>query len=182
MAHAQAAGPLIIFIGPPGAGKTTQATILQKDRGMALISSDNLIEQNHQAFEKFRHPAIHGVEPRLDPALNKLVEEKLGSSDLSKGVILDGYPASKEQGDYLADLVPKLNLPKPVIIQLRLSDNAVRKRLKNQSPADVEQGLKDYHREVDFAHVYFPQADIHEIDASKSPEAVAEQIRKVLPK
>ena len=47
---------------------------------MALISSDNLIEQNPQAFEKFRHPAIHGMEPRLDPALNRLVEEKLGFS------------------------------------------------------------------------------------------------------
>ena len=97
-------------------------------------------------------------------------------------MILDGYPASKEQGDYLADLVQKLNLPKPVIIQLRLSDQAVRKRLKNESPEDIEQGLKDYHREIDFAHVYFPQAAIHEIDASKSPEAVAEEIRKVLPK
>ena len=59
-----------------------------------------LIEQNPQAFEKFRHPAIHGIEPHVDPALNRLVEEKLGSLDLSKGVILDGYPASKEQGDF----------------------------------------------------------------------------------
>ena len=80
-----AAGPLIVFIGPPGAGKTTQATILQKDRGMALISSDQLIEQNHQAFEKFRHPAIHGVEPRLDPALNKLVEENSAPRIFRKG-------------------------------------------------------------------------------------------------
>lgn len=96
IASAQTAGPLIIFIGPPGAGKTAQATILQKDRGMALVSSDELIEQNHQAFEKFRQPVLNGVEPHVDPALNKLVEERLSSLDLSRGVILDGYPAAKD--------------------------------------------------------------------------------------
>ena len=66
---------------------------------MALVSSDELIEQNREAFAKFRHPAIRGVEPHLDSALNRLVEEKLRSLDLANGVILDGYPASKEQGD-----------------------------------------------------------------------------------
>jgi len=145
---------------------------------MALVSSDELIEQNHQAFEKFRQPTIHGVEPHLDPALNRLVEEKLGSLDLSNGVILDGYPASKEQGDYLANMRQQLNLPKPVIIHLRVPDTVVRKRLKNESPEDIEQRLKDYHRELDFARIYFPQADIHEVDGTKSPEAVAKAIRK----
>ena len=99
--------------------------------------------------------------------------------DLSNGVILDGYPASKEQGDYLANMRQQLNLPKPVIIHLRVPDTVVRKRLKNESPEDIEQRLKDYHRELDFARIYFPQADIHEVDGTKSPDAVAKAIRKV---
>jgi adenylate kinase len=173
---------LIVFIGPPGAGKTTQATILQKDRGMAVVSADQLIEQNPQAFEKFRHPAIHGIEPHVDPALNRLVEEKLGSLDLSKGVILDGYPASKEQGDFLANFRQEHHLPKAVIIHLRLPDDVARKRLKQENPEDVEQRIKDYHREIDFARIYFPQADIHDVDATKSPDVVAREIRNVLPK
>jgi adenylate kinase family enzyme len=182
IAHAQAAAPLIIFVGPPGAGKTTQATILQKDRGMALISVDQLIEQNQQVFEKFRHPEIHGIEPHSDPALNKLVEEKLRSTDLAKGVILDGYPASKEQGDYLANLIQELHLPKPMIIRLRAPDDVVRKRLQEENAEDVGQRLKDYHRELDFAPLYFPQADIHDIDATKPPATVTKEIQKVLPK
>jgi adenylate kinase len=148
---------------------------------MALVSADELIEQNRQAFENSRHPTIQGVEPHVDPVLNRLVREKLGSLDLSKGVILDGYPASKEQGDYLASLKQELRLPKPVIIQLRVPDSVVRKRLKRENPEAVNQRLKDYHRELDFARLYFPQADIHDIDGTKSPAAVRKEIREVLP-
>src|SRR3954466_4799177 len=87
---AQSAGPLVVLIGPPASGKTTQAQILQKERGMAVISVEDLIAQNRQSFERFRRPEIQGVEPRLDPVLNRLVEERLRSVDRSKGVILDG--------------------------------------------------------------------------------------------
>ena len=180
IAHAQAAGPLIIFIGPPGAGKTTQTRILQKDRGFALVSADDLIDQNHEAFQKFRQPAIRGMEPHADPALNQLVYEKLRSLDLSKGVILDGYPASKEQADYLVDLKQKLNLPKPVVIQLDVPDDVVRKRLaqKSRRRRATAEGLSS---RVDFAGLYFPQADIHKIDGTKSAANVARSIQKVLP-
>src|ERR1044071_9223288 len=95
--YGQSAGPLIVLIGPPSSGKSKQAQLLRKERGMAVIAVEDLIAQNRQAFEKYRHPAIQGVEPRLDPVLNRLVEERLRAVDRSKGVILDGYPAAKEQ-------------------------------------------------------------------------------------
>ena len=119
----------------------TVYSLPQKNRGMALVSVDQLIEQNPQAFEKFRQPAIHGVEPHVDPALNRLVEEKLGSLDLSNGVILDGHPASKEQGDYLANFIQEHHLPKAMIIHLRLPDDVVRQRLKQENPDDVGQRI-----------------------------------------
>ena len=174
------AAPVIVLIGPPGAGKTTQAGILKRERGMAIISADELIQQNHQAFERYRRPAINGVEPRLDPALNRLVAEKLHSVDLSKGVVFDGYPASKDQGDYLAKLIPELNLAKPIVIELVVPDDVVRKRLKDEKNQDVEQSLKDYHRELDFAHLYFPQAEIHKIDGTQKAATVAGNIRTLV--
>jgi hypothetical protein len=57
----------------------------------------------------------------------------------------------------------------------------VRKRLAKENREEVEQRLKDYHREFDFARLYFPQADIHQIDGAKSTASVASAIRKVLP-
>ena len=113
---AQSARALIVLIGPPASGKTTQAQILQKERGMLLLSVEDLIAQNRQAFERFRHPEIQGVEPRLDPVLNRLIEERLRAMDRSKGVILDGYPASKEQGDRLALLVTEFQFAPPVVL------------------------------------------------------------------
>jgi adenylate kinase len=179
-AAAYAAGPVVVLIGPPGAGKSTQADILKEDTGMALISVDALVEQNRAAFEKYRRPSIQGVEPRLDPAMNKLVENQIRSTDLSKGLILDGYPASKDQGDHLTRLVKELQLPSPLVIQLDLPDETVRKRLKTRNRDEVEQGLKDYHRELDFAREYFPGAIIHTLDATQKPAAIAKLIRKLL--
>ena len=179
-AGAQPAGPLVILIGPPASGKTAQAQILQKERGMALVSVEDLIAQNRQAFEKFNHPEIQGVEPRLDPVLNRLVDERLRAIDRSKGVILDGYPASKEQGDHVAGLITEFHFSAPIVLQLRVSDAEARKRATRGGNADVEQGLKDYHRELDFAQTYFPQANIHVIDGAKPVTEVAKGIRKAL--
>lgn len=179
---AQSAGPLIVLIGPPASGKTTQAQVLQKERGMTVISVEDLIAQNRQAFETFRRPEIQGVEPRLDPVLNRLVDEKLRAIDRSKGVILDGYPASKEQGEHLTSLLNEFQFSGPVVLQLRVSDAQVRKRAGKRSGPDVEQGLKDYHREFDFAQTYFPHDHIHEIDGAKAVPEVSKEIRKVLAK
>ena len=147
---------------------------------MAVVSVEDLIAQNRQAFQKFRRPEIQGVEPRLDPVLKRLVEERLGAIDRSKGVILDGYPASKEQGDHLSSLISKFQFSGPIVLQLRVTDAEVRKRAPKGGGQDVEQGLKDYHRELDFAQTYFPEDRIHEIDGSKPAPEVAKEIRRVL--
>lgn len=147
---------------------------------MVVLSVEDLIAQNRQAFEKFLHPEIQGVEPRLDPALNRLVDERLRTIDRSKGVILDGYPASKEQGDHLTSLVSEFQFSGPIVLQLRVTDAEVRKRAKKSGSQDVEQGLKDYHRELDFAQTYFPQARIYEIDGARPVPEVAKEIRKLL--
>ena len=61
-----------------------------------------------------------------------------------------------------------------------MPDDTVRKRLKKQDGRDIEQELKDYHREFDFIRTNFPDADIQTVDGTNSPAAVAKQIRKAL--
>jgi hypothetical protein len=65
-------------------------------------------------------------------------------------------------------------------LQLRVADSEVRNRASKNGSQDIEQALKDYHRELDFAQTYFPQARIHEIDGSKPTPEVAKEIRMVL--
>lgn len=147
---------------------------------MAIIAADDLIARNKQSFARFKNPAIQGVEPRVDPALNQLVENALTSVDPSKGIVLDGYPAAKNHGDHLTVLRKKFNLPAPLVIHLRVSDDIVRQRLKDRNSAELEQQLKDYHRELDFAREYFPDTAVRDIDGTKKPEVVAGEIRKLL--
>lgn len=175
-----AAGPLVLLVGSPGSGKSTQAEILRKERGMTIISADDLIARNRQVFEKLRNPALDGVDVRQDPAVNRLVEEALGNTDLSKGVIIDGYPAAKNQADFLSDLRKKLDLPKALVIHLRVPDKVLRKRMAKQKVPDIEQQLKDYHREFDFIRSYFPESGIRDVDGNKKPKSVAKEIRKLL--
>jgi adenylate kinase family enzyme len=175
-----AAGPVVLLVGPPGSGRTTQAEFLKNSLRMPVIAAQDLIERNQQKFQKYKMPALQGVSPHLDPALNGLVEEALRGADLSKGLVFDGYPASKIQADFLTDLGDKLKLPPPVVIHLSAPDEVVRKRLKNQARPELEQELKDYHREFDFLRTYFPEANIRTVDATKRRADVAKEIRKIV--
>jgi len=127
-----------------------------------------------------KQPDIQGVEPRVDPALNGLFLKRLEKTDISKGLLLDGYPSTKDHGDFFVKVGPQKGLKKPLILKLELSDDVVRQRLKGQKTEQVEQDLKDYHRETDFLHAYFPQAEIVTIDASRNETQVFEQISKVI--
>jgi adenylate kinase len=175
------ASPLLVLVGPPGSGRSTQAALLSKELGIPVISVDDLIARNPGKFQKKLSSASTLADPRLDPALNDLVAEALRGMDLSKGVLLDGYPASKAQADFLQSVRAPLGLPAPIVIQLNAPDDVVRKRLKGQT-RDIEQEIKDYHREFDFITTYFPQADIRAVDATKKPAEVTKDIRRSLEK
>ena len=173
------ANPLLLMVGPPGSGRSTQAGLLSKDLGIPVVSVEDLIARNPGKFPKKLPSASTLADPRLEPVMNDLVSEALRAADLSKGVVLDGYPATKAQGDFLQSIRAKHGLPAPIVIQLNAPDDVVRKRLKGQS-RDIEQEIKDYHREFDFITTYFPQADIRTVDATKKPAQVAKEIRKSL--
>ena len=118
----------------------------------------------------------------MDPALNGLFLKRLERTDIRKGLLLDGYPATKDHADYFTKVGREKGLAKPLILKLELSDKVVRERLKGQDPAQIEQDLKDYHRETDFLSSYFPEANIVKINADKKTDSVFDEIRKVIDK
>ena len=176
---------LIILIGPTGSGKTTQAEFLRKRFGIPTVAMDDLIQANPAALAKFRRKGITPGPPQLNPAIDGLVAEKLSSLDLTKGVALDGYPASKDQADHLAALAVKLKLPPPIVIQIDLPDEVARQRLKERQRADdkpelVEERLKNYHREMDMIRSYYPEVNIWIINGDKPVAAVSSTIEAIL--
>ena len=178
-------GPVVLFIGPPGSGKSTQAVAAARLLKVPVVAVDDLIKDNAAAFEKIRQKGISGMEPQTDPILNRLFLERLEKGDLSRGLILDGYPSTKDHIDYLSGLVKKGVLPRPLTIQLEIPDDIVVKReqkARNEPGSSVEQRLKDYHREMDMVRLYFPNAEIVSIDGTKSKKQVESEIGAFLRK
>lgn len=176
---------IIVLIGPTGSGKTTQSEFLKKRFGIPTLSADDLAKQNPSELAKYRESGITPGTPTTNPALNELVRDKLSKMDLTKGVALDGYPSTKDQADYLEALVKKLGLPSPVIFHLQVPDDVVLKRLKKRkreddTPAQVQQRLKDYHRELEMIKAYYPDANIWTIDGTRSAVDVSKTIQSIL--
>ena len=97
-------------------------------------------------------------------------KQQFGKMDLSRGLVLDGYPATTLQGQDLAQMIREMKFM-PLVLQMTLPDDLVRKRATkggrdSDSPEIINQRLKDYHREFDNASIYFPNAKIVKIDAS----------------
>jgi adenylate kinase len=187
MARAQNADKryLIVLIGPTGSGKTTQAEFLKKRFSIPTLAVDDLILANPAALAKYRTAGITPGPPQLNPAIDALVAEKIASLDLTKGVALDGYPASKEQADRLAALATKLKLPPPIIIQIDLPDDVARQRANarkrsDDTPALIEERLKNYHREMDMIRSYYPEANIWTISGNKPTAEVSKTIEAIL--
>jgi adenylate kinase len=176
---------LIVLIGPTASGKTTQAEFLKKRFGIPAISVDELITANPAALAKYRPAGITPGPPQLNPAIDALVAAAITGLDLSKGLVLDGYPASKDQADHLAALAEKLKLPPPIVIQIDVPDDVARERAGKRQRGDdapdlVEERLKNYHREMDMIRSYYPQANIWTIDGAKPVADVSGTIEAIL--
>jgi len=176
---------VIVLIGPTGSGKTTQSEFIKREFGISTIGVDDLIRENPSALEKYRTAGIDPGPPQTSPALNELVRARLSKMDLKKGVVLDGYPATKDQADHLATLVRELGLPSPVVIQIDVPDKVVRERLRRRkgpedTPEQIERRLKDYHRELDTIRDYYPRANIWTIDGTRSIVDVSRTIQVIL--
>jgi len=186
LAVAQSSTPLVfILIGAPGSGKNTQSAYLRKEYGLPVISADELVKANPDAVQSIKTIGMPPLDPRQDTIMNQLVQAKLKTIDTSKGFILDGYPAMKDQADFLAKLIQQMQYPTPLVLQLDVPDSVAKRRLaKTKNPDDREpmlsQAIQDYHREMRFIQVYYPNANIKQVNANQTPVKVSQAIKAIV--
>jgi len=177
-------GPLIVLIGPPLSGKTTQISALEKRYGIPTIATDDLIQAHASDLQPFVMPGQTLRDMRYDPSITRYLRSKLDSMDISKGIALDGYPATVLQSQDLAKIIADYGFKPVVLMQLEMSDGAVRKRAakagNQEGSAELEQRLKEYHRQFDAISVYFPNANIQKLDATKPINKVSQQVDGML--
>jgi adenylate kinase len=189
-ALASAAAPnskplILILIGAPGSGKNTQSAYLQKAYAIPVISADELVKANSDPVASIQTIGVAPIDPRQDLIMNQLVQAKLKTIDSTKGFILDGYPATKGQADFLASLMQQAQYPAPLVLQLDVPDSVAKKRLaKTSNPNDREpmlsQAIEDYHREMRFIQVYYPNVNIKQVNANQTRDKVSKTIKAIV--
>ena len=125
----------IILLGPPGAGKGTQARILVEERGMIQLSTgDMLREAKDSGTEMGKKVAEVMARGELvtDEIVIGLIREKLEANP-SAGYIFDGFPRTLKQADALAELLEEQGQSLDKVVELRVNDDALVQRITARS-------------------------------------------------
>ncbi|WIY27286.1 adenylate kinase [Parasedimentitalea psychrophila] len=121
----------IILLGPPGAGKGTQARHLVETRGMVQLSTGDMLREAKSSGTEMglKVAAIMDTGKLVtDEIVIGLIEEKL-TSESGAGFIFDGFPRTLAQADALAALLAKLGQSLHTVVEMRVNDDALVKRI-----------------------------------------------------
>lgn len=129
----------IVLLGPPGAGKGTQAVKLAEKLGVPQISTGDLFRHNIGAGTELGLEAKKYLDAGdLVPAdlTNALVDDRLDDSDVAGGFILDGFPRSVEQAEALHDMLQRRDLKLDAVLEFRVPEEQLVARLAGRGRAD----------------------------------------------
>ena len=122
----------IILIGPPGAGKGTQAATLVKKHNMVQLSTGDMLRAARTSGTELGK-TVAGVMDRgelvTDEIVIGLIEEQLTAGDVSGGFIFDGFPRTLAQADALSELLSKVDQKLHTVIQMTVDDKVLVNRI-----------------------------------------------------
>lgn len=132
-----------LLIGPPGAGKGTQATLLAQAYGIPAISTGDIFRANVKAETELGVLAkgfMDRGEYVPDSVTNDLVRDRLSHEDTQKGFLLDGYPRTRDQVSVLDSILDEHHTSLDAVILLTADTDELVRRLLNRA---IEQGRAD---------------------------------------
>jgi adenylate kinase len=121
----------LVFLGPPGAGKGTQAVRFARECGIAHVSTGDMLRSAVAAGTpagKKAKPIMEAGGLVPDEVVLEMVDERL-ASDAKKGFVLDGYPRNAKQAQDLAGLLERRGLRLDAAVNFELSEDVIVPRM-----------------------------------------------------
>jgi len=130
----------VVFLGPPGAGKGTQALRIAEKFGVPHISTGDILRaavKEGTELGKLAKSYMDRGELVPDEVIIGIIKERLSQPDVKeKGFILDGFPRTLKQAEALDQMLKELNMPLDKVIYLNVDDEEIVKRLLARGRAD----------------------------------------------
>ncbi|MDR0869797.1 MAG: adenylate kinase [Planctomycetaceae bacterium] len=181
----------IVFVGPPGAGKGTQAENIIKKYKPVHLSTGDMLRAARDAktpvgVEADKYMSAGQLVP--DEVIIGIISERLKRDDCKNGFLLDGFPRTIAQAEALDKMLSAANTPLDVVLELKVHDDELRKRLagrgrKDDKPEAVEERIKGYHSITSPLLDYYGKKELLEtFDGIGTTADVFARIEKVLEK
>jgi len=183
----------LLIVGPPGAGKGTQASRITTAYGIPDISTGDIFRaniKNETPLGKQVKAIVDAGDYVPDSLTNELVTDRLAEDDAANGFLLDGYPRTLAQVDYLDEMLASQGQKLDAVIQLVADQDEIVARLTKRA---LEQGRADdseeaiRHRQDVYVRETSPLVDVYskrgllvEVDGLGEIDEVAERVRAAL--
>ncbi|HEY9834935.1 MAG TPA: adenylate kinase [Stenomitos sp.] len=177
----------LIFLGPPGAGKGTQAQLLAGLLAIPHISTGDILRSAIAQATPLGQKAQSYMEKGElvpDELLLDLVRDRLQQPDTQKGWILDGFPRNVSQATFLEKLLQELNQTFDYAVNLDVPDEILMARLLGRGRHDdneqtVRKRLEVYRSETEpVIGFYQERASLKVIDGDRSVEEVTQSLQQ----
>lgn len=189
----------LILLGPPGAGKGTQAESLAKRRGLIQLSTGDMLRAAVKAGTEIGRKAEAVMKSGglvSDEIVIGIISDRIAEPDCANGFILDGFPRTLKQAAALDELLDSKGTILDAVIELRVDDSALLSRIEKRAADTVAAGgtvraddnadalktrLMAYYRETSpLVGYYFAQGKLRTLDGMAPIETVAAKIDELL--
>ncbi|MEL6471438.1 MAG: adenylate kinase [Cyanobacteria bacterium J06623_4] len=179
----------LIFLGPPGAGKGTQAQVLCKICEVPHISTGDILRAAVKAKSELGQQAegyMNAGELVPDSLMLGLIRERLAQADTAKGWLLDGFPRNVEQAEFLNELLEEIEQSCEFVINLEVPDEVLVTRLLERGRKDdredvIRNRLEVYREQTEpLIDLYRNRQQLLSVNGNQPMDAVTDELKKIV--